>query len=105
MRSLKKIKRIILSRFKKETKEKWIKDRRVICLGCTFNTLNQERVTLKVRILRALSNFYTFITFSERKKLGFCGICGCDLYYSTRENESECSDTPPKWKSIYIPNK
>lgn len=99
-----KIVSIIKSRLKKPQKEKWVEDRRGICDVCPFNTKNQEKLTLKNKIYKKLSDFLTWIMRSENEDLGSCGICGCPIYYLSSESESNCSSTPPKWKSIYIPN-
>ena len=98
------IRTIILSRIKKTKNDKWIQDRRNICSVCPKNTKNMSSVSLKIKLIKALSNFYTWILFKPKTNFGNCSICGCDVFYSTREKESECSDDPPKWKSIYFPN-
>ncbi len=97
---LKKIKTIILSRFKKETGESWIEERRKICAPCPYNTLNQSRTTIIAKIYKFFSNFIDWLTDADKDELGDCK-CGCPIYYLTREEESEC---PEGYWSIYIPN-
>ena len=103
---MKKLIKIIKSRFKKEPKEKWVMERRKICKTCPYNTKNQQTLSLKVRVYKKLSDFLTWITLSENEDLGSCGheTCGCDVYFKTMMEEEQCSDIPPKWKSIYKPN-
>lgn len=103
MRSLKKIKRIVLSRFKKEKNEPWIKERKIICLGCTFNTKNVIKVSFKQKVKRFFSNILTLVlTGKLDSDNSECSICGCPLKYKIPEIEEECDKG--KWKSIYIPN-
>lgn len=85
-----KVKRIVLSRFRKEKEEKWVAERRKTCKGCPFNTLNLERVPIKQKIINFLSDGYTWITNSKSEDLGACSVCGCDLFYKTRESEENC---------------
>lgn len=83
---------IIKSRFKKESEEsERIKNKRNICKTCPFNSLNMEKIPLKKRILKQLSDFYSYITGnSEVDVLGNCNACeACSVYYKT-ENEDEC---------------
>lgn len=100
--------RIIKSRFRKETGEEWIGLRRQKCKECCYHINPQDKRTAKQKIIKALSDFYTWITLSENDDLGECGICFCPTFYATREVESECSAKEKygddKWKSIYIPN-
>jgi hypothetical protein len=104
MNFLKKIKVIVLSRFKKETEEKWIKERRIICLGCTFNTANMNKISLKQRTIRFFSNLLTLIlTGKIEEDNSECSVCGCPLKYKIPEIEEDCDKG--KWKSIYITNK
>ena len=98
--------RVISSRFKKESNEDWVLERRDTCKTCEFNSLNsKEKRTVKSRIFKFLSDFLTFITFSKNENLGVCTICDCPLYYKQLTEEEECHAEPSKWKSIYIPNK
>lgn len=63
-----------------------------------------EKISLKVKVYKTFSDFYTWITFNEKTELGNCSICFCDLYYKTLEASESCEHTPPKWKSVYLPN-
>jgi len=101
---LKKLQIIILSRFKKPKNEKWIKDRRIACFNCEHNTNNTNKLSIKLKIMIILSDFYTWITLNEKTNLGNCKICTCDLYYKTSEITEICEARPTKWKSIYKPN-
>lgn len=104
MMHLKKIKTIILSRFRKEQNEPWVKERRVICLSCTFNTKNIIKISFKQKIIRFFSNVLTLLlTGKLDKDNSECSICGCPLKYKIPEITEECDKG--KWKSIYIPNK
>lgn len=98
---------ILKSRFTKDKNEDWVKERREICKNCiTYNSLHyKEKTSLKNRIYKVLSDFYTFITFAENEELGQClhPECGCPTFFSTLIPEGNCPDN--KWKSIYIPNK
>lgn len=99
------LKTIVKSRFKKDSEENWIKERREICKNCPQNTLNLNKITLKIRILIRLSKIYSFITGDNREYRGNCSVCGCDVTNLTNEEAQDCSNEEPKWKSIYIPNK
>lgn len=105
MKYFTKIRTILLSRFKKEKNESWVKERRIICFNCPHNTKNKEKISLKLKASKLLSDFYSLVTFSEYKELGSCSICTCPIFYKSREIEEECDAQPSKWKSIYIPNK
>ena len=96
---------IVKSRFEKPKNQKWVEDRRKICKFCPLNTKNSDKIPLKIKFIIYISDFYTWLTRKPKTDLGNCGICGCDLYYQTQSENDSCSDTPPKWKSIYIPNK
>jgi len=104
MKLLKKIKIITFSRFKKPKIEKWIEQRRKICAICKWNTKNQAKTSFKIKIIKALSDFYSFITFKNKQdNLGSCSVCGCSIYYKSSEEVEDCEKG--KWKSIYISNK
>jgi len=98
---------ILKSRFIRDKNEDWVKERREVCRNCrTYNSLHyKEKTSLKNRVYKILSDFYTFITFAENEDLGQClhPECGCPTFFSTLSSESSCPDN--KWKSIYIPNK
>lgn len=102
---LAKLWRIILSRFKKEKEEQWIKERREACLNCQYNSLNSPHKSLKNKILKNLSDFYTWITFSNIEDRGECE-CGCPITLKTAEKEEECwakvNKNDDKWKNIKI---
>jgi len=77
------IKIIILSRFKKSKEDEETLRKRKICKGCEFNSLNVEKIPIKKRILKKLSDFYSWITGkSEDDVLGNCTFCSsCSIYY------------------------
>lgn len=104
---MKKLKTIILSRFKKESQEDWVEERRRICKVCEYNSKNKEKLSIKERFFKFLSDLYTFITFSDSEDLGECE-CLCSIYYKTLEETEECfakeKGEEDKWKSIYKPN-
>lgn len=101
--------RIITSRFKKEREEDWILKRREVCKTCPLNTNNLAETTLRIKVIQRLSNFLSWLTRAKSKDLGYCSICGCPIFFLTREEDTECSSKEKygddKWKSIYIPNK
>lgn len=98
---------ILNSRFKKETDEEWVAQRREVCRICPYNSLNSPQRTLKQNLYKYLSDFYTWLTRAENEDLGECN-CGCSVYFKTRELEESCWSKEEygedKWKSIYIPN-
>lgn len=96
---------IVKSRFKKDSKEDWVTERRTACKNCKYNTKNQTNISLRVRLIKLLSDFLTLITFAEKRDLGNCSICTCDLFFKSLEIAETCEATPSRWKSIYIPNK
>ncbi len=54
--------------------------------------------------MKALSNFLSWLMRAENEDLGQCDICGCEIYFLTKPDESECSmdliGEKQKWKSI-----
>jgi len=101
-----KIWRIIKSRFENETGEQWVSERREICRTCLYNSLNASGTTLKQKVYKAISDFYTWLTRSENEHLGECE-CTCSIWYKTRQISEECwakeEYGDDKWKSIFIP--
>lgn len=97
-----KIKTIIFSRFKKPNTESFVEERRKICLGCEYNSLNRGRLNAKEIFLKKLSDFYSRITGNKKvDNLGNCTACDiCSIYYKTAEAVEECKANPPKWKRI-----
>lgn len=94
-----KIKTIIFSRFKKPNTESFVEDRRKICAGCKFNSINSREISLKMKIMRFFSDTLTFVTKAEKVDLGQCihPNCGCDLYFKTQESLEVCPEN--KWKT------
>lgn len=80
---------IILSRLTKPKEDKEVLRKRKICKGCSYNSLNVEKVPLKKLIIIKVSDFYSWITGNkEDDSLGNCTAClGCSLYYSTLYEE------------------
>ena len=88
---------ILKSRFKKQSQEDWIEDRREICRVCPFNSKNsKESLTIKNKVYKVLSDFYTFITRAENKDLGVCLACDCPVFWKTPEIEEHCPKN--KWQ-------
>ena|GEM_PF-1655628 len=103
---LKQIQIICLSRIKKTKTEQWIKDRRLICIKCPYNTKNLNIISFKQRVSRFFSNVLTLLmTGKLNKDNSECSICTCTLIYKTK-SESEICEHPDgnQWISIYIPN-
>jgi len=78
----------------------WVRRRRETCKTCPHNTENQVKksLSLKVRIIKSLSDFYSWITFNKDVDvLGNCTACEiCSIYYKTAEKDETC---PKKlWK-------
>lgn len=96
----KKIKIIVLSRFKKENQEEWVEVRRSICKPCVFNSKNQEKIKFNKRVLILLSDFYSFITGNKEKdNLGNCTACeSCSIAFKTLEPYESC--IKGKWDYI-----
>ena len=96
-----KIKKIILSRLK-DNKEKWVRDRRMICLRCENNSINSSRFNVYRFFLTTLSTLLSFLTgrLKEEGSVGYCNICWCDNYHKTLEDSEQCSDNPPKWEAL-----
>ena len=97
---------IILSRIKKTKTDEVVEFKRKQCKTCEYNTLNIEKLPLKKRLIKLLSDFYSWITFNKKVDvLGNCSICLCSLYYKTLEDNEECEHpSGSRWKSIYKPN-
>lgn len=100
------IKNIVLSRFKKNQNEDWVRARRTVCATCPYKLTDKR--TAKQKLLKYLSDFYTWITRADNEDLGEC-FCSCPIYFLTADPKSECSAKEEygedRWKSIYIPNK
>jgi len=101
----KKIWKILLSRFKRNKNEQWVKERREVCKNCPYNSKNSKKHNI---LLEKLSHLLDYITLSEKEDLGFCE-CGCDIAKKTLIEEEQCYSKligeEDKWQSIYIPNK
>lgn len=94
---MKLIKTIILSRFKKPKTEKWIEDRKNQCKVCPFNTANMDKISIKQKIYRVLSNLLTLITTGHlNKDDSECSLCHCTLTYKQIEPTEKCLDN--RWK-------
>ncbi len=95
-----KIKIIAFSRFKKPNEESWVDRRRSTCASCKWNTLNQERLSLKVRIIKWLSDTFSFLSGNkEVDTLGNCTACEvCSIYYKSAESVEECEKG--KWEHL-----
>lgn len=105
---LQKIRIIILSRNKKPQNEKWIEERREVCKHCNYNTINMKSIPLTKRLLKYLSDLYSFMWGTlDKDNLGNCSACdSCSIFYKTEEDTEECKHPiENQWKSIYIPNK
>lgn len=93
---------ILKSRFTKNKNEYWIEVRRKICKDCKiYNSLYYEdSLSVKNKIYKILSDFYTKITFSENEELGQClhKDCGCNIWYKTNTPTEFCHEN--KWKSV-----
>ncbi len=99
---IKKIKTIILSRFKNNKEEEWVKERRSICLGCNYNSLYDSGLrnhNFFLAMTFALSRFYSWLCGkSEEDVLGECTICGCSIFYKSEEDSEICG--ADKWEDI-----
>lgn len=98
-----KIRTIILSRFNNNKEEEWVKKRRVTCLECDYNSLNNSDRTLWLHILAALSYFYSLITGNSKEdgSFGYCNVCGCDCFYKTSEEDGYCQHPKGnKWEKL-----
>lgn len=90
---MKKIKTIVLSRFKKEkNQEDWVEVRRSFCKPCIHNSNNKSKISFKKRVLIWLSDFYSFITNTKDvDNLGNCTACdSCSIYFKTQEEYEKC---------------
>lgn len=98
---------IILSRIKKTKTTKEIEFKRKQCKTCEFNTLNIKKLTLKQKLIKLLSDFYSFTTFNRKVDvLGNCTACElCSVYYKTIDEEHCPHPGGDKWKSNLIQNK
>ena len=98
---------IIKSRFKKETGEAWVRERREVCKNCDFNDNNSLTRSFKLKVYKVLSNLLSYITRSKMERLGFCQ-CGCPIAEKTAEITESCWSKEEYgvdyWESIYIPN-
>ena len=88
---------ILKSRFTKDKDKVRTIKRRGVCLRCEFNSNNQSgRISYKT-FFKALSDFYSWITFNGKKdNLGNCLACGCSVYFKSREADEACPKN--KWK-------
>ena len=99
------IRTIILSRIKKPQTTQEVEFKRKQCKTCEYNTLNIEKLPLKKRLIKLLSDFYSWITNNRKVDvLGGCSICGCSVYYKTIDEQHCPHPSQDKWQSIYLPN-
>jgi len=85
------LKTIILSRLTKPKEDKEVLRKRKICKGCSYNSLNVEKIPLKKLIVIKVSDFYSWITDKgEDDILGNCTDCGCSVYYKSQEELENC---------------
>ena len=81
---MKKIWAIIKSRFEKEHTNDLINERRAICKECPSNTFNGGKLSFKIKVIKLISDFYTFISLSKAINRGTCGECGCPITLKSR---------------------
>lgn len=94
---LKTLKTIILSRFTKPNEDEEVLRKRKICKVCEYNSLNVKEISRKKKILKKLSDFYSWITGNlEDDNLGLCNFCGCSIYYKILMDD-DCKKG--KWKT------
>lgn len=57
-----------------------------------------EKTNFRIKIIKALSDFYTWITLNEKEDRGTCSECGCPISLKTLEDPEY--ETCPKgyWK-------
>ena len=97
-----KLRTIIMSRFRKQREEDWVKERRVTCLECENNSINDTSSTLAHDFLAALSYFYSWIfgRLEEETKWGTCNLCGCPIGFKSLETDPEYTCEIGKWDKI-----
>lgn len=97
---IEKIKLIIFSRFKKPNEESFVKARRETCAKCEFNTLNQTKLDLKTKVIKAFSDLFSRVTGrKEEDNLGNCTACDiCSIYFKSAEKVEDC--VKGKWKKL-----
>lgn len=101
MMIINKIKIILLSRFKTNKEEKWVRDRQKICLGCEYNTLNGGSLKGYRFFLATMSTLLSFFTGKSKVDvLGECSMCGCSILYKAEDIGSHCPHDPPKWQKL-----
>ena len=62
-----------------------------------IDTINIEKLPLKKRIIKFLSDFYSKIMGKEEvDTLGGCSICGCSVYFKSEIDIEYCPKN--KWK-------
>lgn len=89
---------IVLSRFKTDQNQKWVVDRRTICASCPFNSLNTEKISFKMKVMKFLSDALTWVTRADNEEIGECvhPECGCSVFMKTKIKDEECPEN--KWK-------
>ena len=99
---LKKIRIILLSRFKNKEETQEVRDRRLTCLECEHNSLNATSQSWFHLFMTASSSLLSLITFrsEEEGSFGYCNLCGCDIFFKSLELEDEDCVHPDgsKWK-------
>ena len=98
--------KIIMSRWRKENKTEEVFNKRIVCSTCEYNSLNMYKVPLKKRILKNLSDLYSFICGKlDDDNLGNCTVCeSCSIFFKSQDEQICPHPLGDKWKSIYIPN-
>lgn len=101
---MKKIITIIKSRLTKPRTDKEIERKRAICASCEYNTKNMEKISLYKRVLKSLSDFYSWVmNKKDEDNLGNCEACSsCSIFYKSIY-ETECPHPKTdKWKNNKI---
>ena len=98
--------RILMSRWRKEKPTDDIIKKRELCFNCEYNSLNMKKMPLNKKILKNLSDLYSFICGKlDEDNLGNCTACdSCSIFYKSLDDEHCPHPLGDKWKSIYTPN-
>lgn len=72
------------------------KKRLVVCSGCTWNSKNQQKRTLRTIMLIIINKLLDKCFGIEDNEESICTKCGCNLKHKTSQEGQSCPEK--KWK-------
>lgn len=87
------IKKAIKSRSEfKENLTESQQERLKVCHTCKYNSKNQVKKTVKVRIMIIINKLLDIIYGIDNDEENICTKCGCNLKHKTSQEEEKCPE-------------